>query len=229
MPDNTARQPVAGGSDGASTRTARPLSSARRPTRTDLEAQGLKAIAELGHGATGVVHQARERDLQRDVAIKIMDVSLAGDDTNTEEFIEEARLSAALEHPNILPVHRLGSREDGRPYFTMRLVEGRTLLDWIAEEKKRRTGTEVSPGLLVAFLKICDAVSYAHSRGVLHCDLKPANVMVGQHGAVYLVDWGVARLSPNAPDAAPQLTPPDPGADGLKGTPAFMSPEQARC
>ena len=162
-------------------------------------------------------------------------------------FIEEAQCSAQLQHPGIVPVHELGRLPDGRFYFTMREVKGRTLSDVIAEvhgaSKADRWQTGVTGwtfrGLVDAFHRVCEAVAYAHSRGVVHRDLKPDNIMVGGHGEVLVVDWGLAKVR-SRPDLAAEAGELDPVVTDrsqdaaqatrmgvVAGTPAYMPPEQA--
>src|SRR5262249_32919607 len=126
-------------------------------------------------------------------------------------------ITAQLDHPNIVPVYELGSDPAGNRYFTMKKVDGQTLTAWISQAGASPPGPELLHEMLLAYLKICGAVALAHSRGVLHCDLKPDNVMVGPFGQVYVVDWGLAVLKVAAGDGA---------APGVRsGTPSFMSPE----
>jgi serine/threonine-protein kinase len=189
-------------------------------------------LREIGAGGVGSVHCVRDRALLRSVALKILDPVLAENAAQVERFAHEAQINAQLEHPNIVPVHEIVLTETGPKYFTMKLVEGRNLQDWIAEAGRPRGSAEALEDLLTAFTKVCDAVSFAHSRGVIHCDLKPGNVMVGAFGEVYLMDWGLARLLPGAGPMGVVLS----GGSGptstlypgkVMGTPAFMSPEQA--
>lgn len=142
--------------------------------------------AEIGRGGGGVVYRARDRVLDRPVAVKVL-----------FESEGEARLVAQLEHPGIVPVHDAGLLEDGRTFYVMKLVEGQRLDEFAATEP--RLGER-----LRVFRRVCDAVEYAHSRGVVHRDLKPQNIMVGRFGEVFVMDWGV----------------------GVRGTPGYMAPEQ---
>lgn len=145
---------------------------------------------ELGRGGMGTVYAAWDRDLQREIALKVLEPG----------FEVEPSLIAGLEHPGIIPVHDRGVCEDGRVYYTMPKVEGHRL-----DAEASRTGA-MSDRLRI-FQKICDAVGYAHSRGVIHRDLKPQNVMTGRFGQVFVLDWGVPAV---------------------QGTPRYMAPEQAR-
>ncbi len=141
---------------------------------------------EIGRGGTGVVYRAWDDVLERFVAFKVS----AGP-------LDEARTAARLEHPSIVPVHDAGTLPDGRSYYVMKLVDGPRLDEFAL------ASPTVAPKLR-AFRKICDAVEYAHSRGVVHRDIKPRNVMVGRFGEVFLLDWGA----------------------GVMGTPGYMAPEQ---
>lgn len=159
-------------------------------------------------------------------------------DKDKEEFLREAQLTAKLQHPNILPIHEVGLNSSGEPYFIMRLLEGEELKNIVRE---RSAGNEEymvrfdMDRLLDIFLKVCDAVIYAHSRGVLHLDLKPSNIMVGRYGLVTLFDWGLARvvgddgtvkIDQSAEEFDPDLLNNVTHSGMLKGTPGYMAPEQ---
>ena len=191
---------------------------------------------EIGRGGMSSVRRVRDRDLLRRVAMKVLDPDLAKEPMHVQSFLEEAQITSQLDHPNLVPVHELGVDPDGTRYFTMRLVRGRTLADWL-ESREELSSPESLQESLGVLLKVCDALAFAHSRGVLHCDLKPANIMVGEFGEVYLMDWGLALLRPElvAPvHAGLQVTVRRPaGAQTIRteskvsGTPGYMSPEQA--
>jgi eukaryotic-like serine/threonine-protein kinase len=180
---------------------------------------------ELGRGAMGRIHPATDRNLLRHVAMKRLDKTLAEEPFYRDGFIAEAQITGQLEHPNIVPVHELGVSPEGVPYFTMKLVQGTSLAWWLADSKRPPGSTERLEEGLEIFLKVCDAVDYAHHRGVIHRDLKPDNIMVGGFGQVYLMDWGLSRLSRSraASGEYAQMEAPGP-----VGTPEYMSPEQAR-
>lgn len=165
---------------------------------------------EIGRGGMGVVYEAHDEELDRAVAIKVLATELATP-AAAERMLREARVIARLEHPGIVPLHDAGTLADGRIFYAMKLVRGRRL-DELAREE--RSTTE----LLRIFLRICEAVALAHARGVIHCDLKPENVMVGEFGEVLVMDWGVARLLAEADDAERVIA----------GTRGFMAPEQER-
>jgi hypothetical protein len=198
-------------------------------------------LEQVGRGGMGEVFRGKDPALGRDLAVKVLRPNLRGDRGAERRFQREARVTGALQHPNIVPVHNLGRLPDGRLYFTMKLVRGRTLADMLAEG----TGAGWLPGLLGVFEKVCQAVAFAHSRGVIHRDLKPANVMVGAFGEVQVMDWGLAKVLHSAPDVGSQAVAPGEGSDtvwrvlqtgstvddrktGVVGTPAYMPPEQAR-
>ena len=183
---------------------------------------------EIGRGGTSSIRRVLDRNLLRQTAMKVLDPALASQPRQMQGFVEEAQITAQLEHPGVVPVHELGADRDGTRYFTMRLVRGRTLADWIASRDDLGAPESLQEGLGI-LLKVCDTLAYAHSRGVLHCDLKPANIMLGDFGEVYLMDWGVAFLKNST--VAVQRTPQSPvlRVEGrVSGTPAYLSPEQAR-
>jgi serine/threonine-protein kinase len=177
----------------------------------------------------GTVHDAFDAELGRHVAVKVMDSEAALSSDAKETFSSEARLMGRLEHPYIVPIHELRVDEDGgEPHFVMKLVEGVTLDAWmranlgIGIDSKAAVGPALDQtlGLLT---KVCDAIAFAHSRQVLHLDLKPSNVMVGEHGQIYVMDWGVAVECVRGKDG--RLRPRD-GVHGIRGTPGYMAPEQ---
>ncbi|HTA93033.1 MAG TPA: serine/threonine-protein kinase, partial [Polyangiaceae bacterium] len=139
--------------------------------------------------------------------------------------IAEAQMTGQLEHPNIVPVHELAVSEQGVPYFTMKLVQGINFDAWLRDPEHRLGSTERLQEGLEIFLKVCDAVAYAHHRGVIHRDLKPENIMVAGFGQVYLMDWGLAKLTKTRPASGARAQME---AKGPVGTPTFMAPEQAR-
>ncbi|MBX7191105.1 MAG: SUMF1/EgtB/PvdO family nonheme iron enzyme [Sandaracinaceae bacterium] len=204
-----------------------PAPIVREPLRITTGNETLVPVHLIAEGGMGEVHRARDGALGRDLAMKILHEHLAGTKRMRERFLDEAQITAQLSHPSIPPVHALGTLPDGRPYFTMKEVHGRTLADLVAE------GSLSEQRRLEIFQRVCEAVSYAHARGVIHCDLKPLNVMVGAFGEVLVMDWGVARLvSPTRQSATPE-PPVSTTASGtvtawdVAGTPAYMPPEQA--
>lgn len=189
--------------------------------------------AELGRGGIGRVVSTRDEVVGREVAMKQLlperSAEAAKDTVQSvtlqARFLREARLAAQLEHPGIVPVYEVGRRPDGSLYYTMRRIRGRTLADAVKEAKAPAERLR----LVANVLTVAQALAYAHSRGVLHRDVKPQNVMLGSFGETYLLDWGLARLKGKG-DAqdfsmAPDITG---GAQpGAVGTPSYMSPEQA--
>jgi serine/threonine-protein kinase len=181
---------------------------------------------------------ARDASVGRDVALKELRPERVGNPTVWARFLKEAQVTGQLEHPGIVPVYEVGCRtEDKQPFYTMRFVRGRTLAEATAAYHRRRATGEAGPlelrELLTAFVGVCNAVAYAHSRGVLHRDLKPQNVILGDYGEVIVLDWGLAKLMDRPDDeAAPLDLPTDGQAEWtmqgqVLGTPAYMAPEQA--
>ena len=202
------------------------------------------AKSALGEGGMGVVSVVRDQDLQRILALKSLKPEHLGNENLVREFVAEARATAQLQHPNIIPVHDIGIEgAPSTPFYTMKLVEGQSLLDII--QRLANGDAECADrfhrfALLSVFRKICDAVAYAHSRGIIHRDIKPENVMVGEFGEVLLLDWGLAKRysQPERPGesvatASVRVTISEQGvsstaAGGLiKGSLNYMSPEQA--
>ncbi len=180
---------------------------------------------ELARGGMGRIHPATDRNLLRHVALKRLDKNLAQKPFYRDGFIAEAQITGQLEHPNIVPVHELAIDHRGVPYFTMKLVQGISFYRWLKDPARTLGSTDRLEEGLDILTKVCDAVAYAHDRGVIHRDLKPENIMVAGFGQVYLMDWGLARLSKTraASGRMSQMEAPGP-----VGTPEYMAPEQAR-
>lgn len=201
------------------------------PAASPERIQKVEAIAQ---GGMGVVESVFDSVLLRRVARKTMHVDANDSPDVTARFVEEAQITAQLDHPNIVPVHDLAANvEQGKVFFTMKLVDGETLGAVFRRlHAKPFSGLELER-VLRAFLKVCDAVSFAHSRGVVHRDLKPDNIMVGSHGQVYVMDWGVAllqRVDSPAPDSEPPISVARPNSEEsgtIVGTVQYMAPEQA--
>ena len=170
----------------------------------------------IGEGGMGRVYLAYEPILDRELAVKELAAGVSDQAGFREAFIREARTTARLDHPGIVPIHTLTSGVDGRLAFTMQALEGQSLYAWMMQPQHRVGSQERLEQGIEILLKVCDALAYAHSRKVLHCDLKPDNVMVGEYGIVHLMDWGLAIPFDHE------------AAEGICGTPAYMSPEQAR-
>jgi tetratricopeptide (TPR) repeat protein/tRNA A-37 threonylcarbamoyl transferase component Bud32 len=180
-----------------------------------------KVEAEIARGGMGVVYRARDPALGREVALKLLREDLAADDGAVRRFLEEARIGGRLQHPGVVPVYALGRTATGRPWFTMKLIEGRTFASML---QARASPSEDLRRHLAILESVCRTVAFAHDRGVVHLDLKPGNVMVGAFGEVQVVDWGLAALVRSSePGTRPR------SRDGaVYGTPAYMPPEQAR-
>jgi serine/threonine-protein kinase len=187
--------------------------------------EGLRLGPELGRGVAGRIHPAFDRRLLRKVALKRLSKELAKHPFYRDGFIAEAQITGQLQHPNIVAVHELGLSAEGVPYFTMKLVDGIAFNKWLADPRRRPGSNERLEEGLEIFLKVCDAIAYAHDCGVIHRDLKPENVMVGSFGQVYVMDWGLARLTRAAPASGARAQM---DAQGPVGTLPYMSPEQAR-
>ena len=219
-----------------------------------------RVLDEIARGGMGRVLRVWDEDLRRQVAMKVVlepsrrkDASEVGAEERTRRlarFLEEAQITGQLDHPGIVPVHELGLDDEGRVFFTLKLVRGcelRQVFDWVRRGEEDWNQTRV----LGTLLRICEAMAFAHEHGVVHRDLKPSNIMVGPHGETYVMDWGLARLTKEATtrntlgdsDAtnwdgivsrrheSGSDTPGSPvvTADGdVLGTPQYMSPEQAR-
>ena len=187
---------------------------------------------ELGRGGMGKVFEAYETKLGRREAVKVIATSRV-DESTRRLFRREAKITGRLEHPNIVPVHELGTDGSDRQYFTMKLVRGKRLDELM--EQGAAPGYRGLADLLDVFLKVCDAVGFAHSRGVIHRDIKPENVMVGEFGEVYLMDWGIGmvydedRFQQGVPQEKLTELPREFESDeNVRGTPGYLSPEQAR-
>jgi WD40 repeat protein/serine/threonine protein kinase len=223
-----------------------------RVTSAVARLMGTTTIGERYHvlrphakGGLGAVFVALDRELDREVALKEIQDRHADNPVSRSRFVLEAEITGGLEHPGIVPVYGLGTHEDGRPYYAMRLIRGGSFKEAIARfhadpSLRRDTGRRSLElrKLLRRFLDVCNAVGYAHSRGVIHRDLKPANIIVGKHGETLVIDWGLAKALGKAEQEADlderPLSPSSVGScdqtitGNAMGTPAFMSPEQAR-
>jgi tetratricopeptide (TPR) repeat protein/serine/threonine protein kinase len=154
-------------------------------------------LEEIARGGMGSVHRARDPELDRELALKVLLEDHQYNPDMLRRFFEEARIAGRLQHPGIVPIHDLGRLPDDRPFFTMKLVEGRTLADLLYA---RKTPADELQRFVGIFEQMCQAMAYAHSRSVIHRDLKPANIMVGRFGEVQVMDWGLAKvLGPQDP------------------------------
>jgi hypothetical protein len=173
----------------------------------------------LGVGATARVYAVLDRNLARAVAVKFLNEGIAGAESGSvEHFVQEAQITASLEHPNVLPVHELDINDAGQVYFTMKKIDGRSLGALIEQSSPRHREAPLDDhnAVVNVVIGVCQALAYAHARGIVHQDVKPENIMLGDFGEVLLVDWGsAARIRTGEPPR-------------LYGTPLYMSPEQAR-
>jgi serine/threonine-protein kinase len=188
----------------------------------------------------GVVLRAQDDTLHRSLAVKVLLADPTERPELTQRFLEEAQVMGQLQHPGIAPIHSLGFLPDGRPYFSMKLIKGQTLAELL---RQRPSPTDELPRFLAIFGQLCQAVAYAHNRGILHRDLKPSNVMVGAFREVQLMDWGLAKVlgseraaaTASQPDEMSSIATVRTAEDELAtqqgailGTPAYMAPKQAR-
>src|SRR5215471_6371524 len=172
----------------------------------------------------GEVYRARDAKLGRDIAIKVLPASVAADEGRRQRFEQEARSASALNHPNILTIYDIGEA-DGALYIAMELIEGRTLRELVASEEPVPTRK-----FLDVATQTAEGLAKAHAAGIVHRDLKPENLMVSKDGFVKILDFGLAKLTEAAPQAASVLptavaSPTQPGT--VMGTVGYMSPEQA--
>ncbi|HYH67553.1 MAG TPA: protein kinase [Urbifossiella sp.] len=190
-----------------------------------------RLVGEIGRGGMGVVLRGRDPFFDRALAVKVLLARPADHPDLARRFLAEARLTGRLQHPGVPPVHEQGALDDGRPYFTMKLIEGRTL-DAIL--KDRADSLHDLPRFVTVFGQVCQTVGYAHSLRIVHRDLKPANIMVGAFGEVQVMDWGLAKEVGAGGEDAVADGAPESGdtfvtvAGQAVGTPAYMPPEQAR-
>ncbi len=199
------------------------------------KSQPTSSSGVIARGGMASIDVVSEPNLGRRSARKVLHPSLRKDRRAVSWFIREAHITGQLDHPNIVPVHALGIDDDSKLFFTMKLVEGRTFDEIVKGMPKGPIEGSRLFDLIGFLIRVCDALEMAHSRGVIHCDIKPQNIMVGDYGQVYLMDWGIARLVPQNVAYQAQELPavpvtswaPDVPADGVSGTPAYMSPEQA--
>jgi serine/threonine-protein kinase len=238
------RRPRESAEQVPSTATARETPSSRPPSSAPtvtlapapLDDQGFAAryLAQgtLGEGGMGTIGLFRDARIGRDVAMKTL--RKAGSAEARMRFEREARVQGQLEHPAIVPVYDLGVRPDGTPFFTMKRLHGETLSNIMAALQAGDEGAQVlypRRRLLTAYAQVCLAVAFAHARGVLHRDLKPGNIMLGAYGEVYVLDWGLAKLTAvegERDSIVPESRHHETQVGEVMGTPGYMSPEQLR-
>jgi len=195
-------------------RQVRTLSKTELPVTAAAESPDYELLDVIGEGGMGVVYAARQSSIARTVAIKM----LKGDEAPTldqrEKFISEAVVTGELDHPNIVPIYDLGTNDSGALFYSMKRVRG---IPWDDVLKKKSLDEN-----LHILLRVADAIAFAHANGVLHRDLKPENVMLGDFGEVLVMDWGLARISDDFPNAEAVSQ-----SDVMGGTPAYMAPEMA--
>ncbi len=191
----------------------------------------LTDAAPIGEGGMATVESVFDRAVRRKAARKVLLSNRETQLAAVQAFVNEAQITGQLDHPNIVPVYDFGRNEDGRLFFTMKLLTGRTLADVVRELPAGPPARATLFDLLEIGLKICDALAFAHQKGVVHGDVKPENVMVDRFGQVYLVDWGAAVSSTQsrAPERRdePVSTSFEQDASNVIGTLAYLSPEQA--
>ncbi|AKT43395.1 protein kinase domain-containing protein [Chondromyces crocatus] len=234
----------------AAAATSQSASLSARPAETRLSEEISRTARyqlgnSLGTGGAGNVVKARDQEIGRVVALKMLLPGVTDEPGVVERFMAEARITAQLEHPNIIPVYDLGRLAEGLPFYTMRVVKQQSLQDVLASHELRRQWSLVR--LMGAFVQVSRALAYAHRRGVIHRDIKPENVLLGDYGEIYLADWGNAKpLScrvDSAPDSRSMSSEPlrldgfgrafdrkggGTLPSGLSGTPGYIAPEQIR-
>jgi WD40 repeat protein/serine/threonine protein kinase len=235
---------------GPAESSAPPPVSVTRPSPEEMHGPRKYSTGKvIARGGMGMILSARQIVVQREVAMKLMhDCSRADSITR---FFHEAQITAQLEHPNIVPIHELSINELGQPFYTMKLVRGvslRKVIDRLAGGDADTIRQWPLTALLTVFQKLCDALAFAHARGVIHRDLKPENIMLGEYGEALVMDWGIAKVlgrespgarigvsvpgtpAPPKPDEGIETVGPTLGptmAGSVMGTPQYMSPEQA--
>ncbi len=186
-------------------------------------------ISKIGEGGQGIVSTAADRSLGRIVALKSLHSKLNKKHDSREHFIAEAKITAQLDYPGIVPVYSLNGDKSGGLHLAMKFINGENLADYLERIRKQYKSEGINKfneshslrKRIEIFLRTCDAVSYAHSRNVMHCDLKPENIMLGQHNDSYIMDWGIARLIDDPAYNPDTWTRPN----SISGTPRYLAPE----
>lgn len=190
-------------------------------------------VHTIGIGGFGAVYAAKEPGLERKLALKILRPRYRQQTERVKSFIREARITAQIDHPNIVPVHRIGVFDDAGVFFSMKRINGETLRSILRKLQENRPGFRKKYNLsrlIDIFLGACHGIYYAHQNGILHCDLKPENMMVGNFGEVLVMDWGMAHYIPGEDQVGNAKPDDDLQSDcrhgvRLGGTPVFMAPE----
>ena len=206
-------------------REAAAIPRSARPADPDRSGETLghyQLEAKIGEGGMGVVYAARDTKLGRSVALKLLPRAVTGDPSRRKRLLREARAAAAITHPSIATIYEAGEI-DGDVFLAMEKIEGRTLRAWIDETEGGRVAIEEALRIIQA---IADGLAQAHDKGIVHRDVKPENVMLMDGGAVKVLDFGLAKLGPTAPEQGESDLATRAG--GLLGTPSYMSPEQAK-
>lgn len=190
-------------------------------------------LSLLGRGGMGLIYRAVDLSLDREVAIKVLRHDYADNPRIIARFINEAKIKSGLHHPGIAAVYASGTCGDGRPFYAMQLIEGQTLSRILTQPVR-----QLHFGLLSIFAQVCQTMAYVHAHGIVHLDLKPSNIMVGDFGRVRVIDWGLSRRI-GSPD--PEATEhefrmefstgsrdSDTQSGNIRGTPGYMAPEQAK-
>lgn len=187
-----------------------------------IRALDLEILDTIGEGGMGLVRLARQVSLKREVAVKTVQPAVRDQGEKLRALSQEALITGALEHPNVIPVYALGQDSGGAPLIVMKRVEGVSWREFLEGERSIPEGTDALEWHLDVLLQVANALSFAHSRGIIHRDVKPENVMIGSFGEVYLLDWGLAlSLRPEHRGTFPLASE----ARGVAGTPVYMSPE----
>ncbi len=214
------------------------------PDERSTASHRFRVLRPHARGGLGQVSVARDVELNREVALKEILSKFSDSAARRDRFMVEAEITGGLEHPGIVPVYSLGQYQDGRPFYAMRFIRGDSLAeaigDFHSDDQARGDGAARMlwlRKLLGRLIDVCNAIEYAHSRGVLHRDLKPGNIMLGRYGETLVVDWGLAKAGgridldgdfqelPLQPSSGESATPTEMGS--AIGTPAYMSPEQS--
>ncbi len=245
-PGSRSAEPTPMGADAGSDPDSPPASRRDSQVAQDASPQPdsrFRILSRYEQGGLGEVLIAHDGQLNREVAVKQIRLKWQANAEARERFLQEAEVTGRLEHPGIVPVYALGTWEDGRPFYAMRFIQGKTLKQVITEW--RESGQSIDPqakrmelrGLLNRFVDVCNTIEYAHSRRILHRDIKPSNIMIGPYGETLVVDWGLAKLLDAPLDESMTAALVQQYAKegdssrtqigGAVGTPQYMSPEQA--